>query len=51
MKVVIVTSVASLLDASIQFQKTACRHHCNYLSMQVVKEIEEFGTINEKIGI
>ncbi|AXN74846.1 hypothetical protein AKMV061 [Akhmeta virus] len=48
MKVVIVTSVTSLLDASIQFQKTACRHHCNYLSMQVVKEIEEFGSINEK---
>ncbi|QED21199.1 hypothetical protein [Borealpox virus] len=48
MKVAIITSVASLLDASIQFQKIACRNHCNYLSMQVVKEIEEFGTITEK---
>ncbi|AOP31315.1 nonfunctional serine recombinase [Raccoonpox virus] len=48
MKVVIVTSVASLLDASIPFQKTACRHHCNHLSMQVVKEIEEFGSITDK---
>ncbi|AOP31743.1 nonfunctional serine recombinase [Volepox virus] len=48
MKVVIITSVASLLDASIQFQKTACRHYCNYLSMQIVKEIEEFGSITDK---
>ncbi|AOP31532.1 nonfunctional serine recombinase [Skunkpox virus] len=48
MKVAIVTSVASLLDASIQFQKTACRHYCNYLSMQIVKEIEEFGSITDK---
>ncbi|AST09246.1 hypothetical protein Murmansk-051 [Murmansk poxvirus] len=47
MKVAIITSISSLLDASICFQKTACKHHCKYYSFEIVKVLDDIGYISE----
>ncbi|AEN03622.1 hypothetical protein YKV033c [Yokapox virus] len=47
MKVVIITSISSLFDTSIYFQRTVCRNYCKYHSFDIIYEIDNIGYISE----